>query len=287
MDFEDLACAAHAPVAHGGVERSERVNVDDAVRHEWRGIVVVLDDRPLIEFEQQVAAVVVFDHHVVRVIVRGIHVRQGGLGEGRELLVAGEPVSPSADHLGEIRVIPHLDVDAESFEDLRAEGIQLTFRIVMETERALLFVVDAEEPFGLGLGRAVMLCDDDQQAIVPEHTEAHEVAGTGHADWLAVLVVETPFGAAVRFVAPRVVPCGFKVGDRRCVIVAQVHERGGYAVPLGCSTILAGAEQSSERVVAAELVLVAAVGVDIDGRQFLGRDRADVVADSSVIAHNP
>ncbi|MDW3092894.1 hypothetical protein [Bifidobacterium longum] len=47
------------------------------------------------------------------------------------------------------------------------------------------------------------------------------------------------------------------------------------------------AEQSSERVVAAELVLVAAVGVDIDGRQFLGRDRADVVADSSVIAHNP
>ena len=83
MDFEDLACAAHAPVAHGGVERSERVNVDDAIRYEWRGIVVVLDDRPLIEFEQQVAAVVVFDHHVVRVIVRGVHVRQGGLGEGR------------------------------------------------------------------------------------------------------------------------------------------------------------------------------------------------------------
>lgn len=71
-----------------------------------------------------------------------------------------------------MRVIPHLDVDAERFEDLRAEGIQFTFRVVMETERALLFVVDAEEPFGLGLGRAVMLCDDDQQAIVlsiPKH----------------------------------------------------------------------------------------------------------------------
>ena len=219
--------------------------------------------------------------------MRGVHVRQGGLGEGRELLVAGEPVSPSADHLGEIRVIPHFDVDAESFEDLRAEGVQLTFRVVVEAERDLLFVVDAEEPFGLGFGRAVMLRDDDQQTIVPEHTEAHEVAGAGHADWLAVLVVETPFGAAVRVVAPCVVPCGFEVGDRRCVIVAQVHERGGYAVPLGCSAVLAGAEQSSERVVAAELVLVAAVGVDIDGRQFLGRDRADVVADSSVIAHNP
>ena len=220
VDFEDLACAAHAPVAYGSVERGERVNVDDAVRHEWRGIVVVLDDRPLIEFEQQVAAVVVFDHHVVRVVVRGIHVRQGGLGEGRELLVAGEPVSPSADHLGEMRVIPHLDVDAERFEDLRAEGIQFTFRVVVETERALLFVVDAEEPFGLGLGRAVMLCDDDQQAIVPEHSEAHEVAGTGHADRFAGRVVETPFGAAVRFVAPRVVPCGFKVGDHGRVIVA-------------------------------------------------------------------
>ena len=90
----------------------------------------------------------------------------------------------------------------------------------METERALLFVVDAEEPFGLGLGRAVMLCDDDQQAIVPEHSEAHEVAGTGHADRFAGRVVETPFGAAVRFVAPRVVPCGFKVGDHGRVIVA-------------------------------------------------------------------
>ena len=181
----------------------------------------------------------------------------------------------------------HLTQDAESFEDLRAEGVQLTFRVVVEAERALLFVVDAEEPFGLGFGRAVMLCDDDQQAIVPEHTEAHEVAGAGHADWFAVFVVETPFGAAVRFVAPCVVPCGFEVGDRRCVVVAQVHERGGYAVPLGSLAVLAGAEQSSERVVAAELVLVAAVGVDIDGRQFLGRDRADVVADSSVIAHNP
>ena len=164
--------------------------------------------------------------------MRGIHVRQGGLGEGRELLIAGEPVPPSADHFGEMRVIPHLYVDAERFEDLRAEGIQLTFRVVVETERAILFVVDAEEPFGLGLSRAVMLCDDDQQTTVPEHTEAHEVAGTGHADRFAVLVVETPLGAAIRVVAPSVVPCGLKVGHRRCVIVAQVHERGGYAVPL-------------------------------------------------------
>ena len=128
-----------------------------------------------------------------------------------DLLSAGHPQG-GFQQTGHMAHLATTDVDATDLIGVTRNGV-LTAGCLIAWTRGRLGL---EGSIWLG-----PLCALDDPKLLEHMTRGIRLAARRrHADRFAGRVVETPFGAAVRFVAPRVVPCGFKVGDHGRVIVA-------------------------------------------------------------------
>lgn len=285
MLFQARARPAHAPVARPRVERGEQPRVDPAISGDERsGLVFVLDDGLLEHREQMVFAFVIGDDHTIRIIDLGIDVGERILRVSGEFPAGREPVAPSGHHVVQKQLIRAARAEPQQFEELRREHVDVPRPVVMDLEsRPGAF--DAEQPSDFRVDAATGLGDEQHEPSVGHIAAMEGVAGLRGVQGRARLVVEPPFGIAVRVLSARVVPTGPDVRGKRLRPVVHVDGHGVDAMPVRCLAVLGTQDRRDGLAHATELVLVASPGIDVHGAQRLGRDGGDIVTDFPESGH--